>query len=81
MVRVLLSTIAALPCIYLPSSFSPGRWFAARLLKLMIAYIVLHYDIKPLNHRPENISFGDASIPSFTIKIMVRRREKCSQMD
>lgn len=47
----------------------------------MIAYIVLHYDIKPLNHRPENISFGDASIPSFTIKIMVRRREKCSQMD
>ncbi|KAB5557998.1 cytochrome P450 [Coniochaeta sp. 2T2.1] len=51
-------------------SACPGRWFAARLLKLMIAYIVLHYDIKPLGHRPENISFGDASIPSFTTTIM-----------
>lgn len=45
------------------------------MLKLMIAYIVLHYDIKPLDHRPENISFGDASIPSFTTTIMVRRRK------
>ncbi|KAL2126381.1 hypothetical protein VTI74DRAFT_1020 [Chaetomium olivicolor] len=55
-------------------SACPGRWFAVRLLKLIIAYIVLHYDIKPLGHRPANISFGDASIPSFSTKIVVRRR-------
>jgi hypothetical protein len=45
-----------------------------RLLKLLIAYIVLHYDIKPLKHRPANLSFGDASIPPFSTKILVRRR-------
>ncbi|KAN0078836.1 hypothetical protein V8E54_005349 [Elaphomyces granulatus] len=26
-------------------SSCPGRWFAIRLLKLMIAYITVHYDI------------------------------------
>ncbi|PGH19456.1 hypothetical protein AJ80_03957 [Polytolypa hystricis UAMH7299] len=57
-------------------SSCPGRWFAVRLLKLIIAYIAVHYDIKPLAHRPKNFSFGDASIPSFTTKIMVRRRKQ-----
>lgn len=54
---------------------SPGRWFAVRLLKLMVAYITLHYHIEPLAQRPKNFAFGDANIPSFTTKIRVRRRK------
>jgi cytochrome P450 len=57
-------------------SSCPGRWFAIRLLKLMIAYITVHYDIKPLAHRPQSFSFGDANIPSFSTKITVRRRKQ-----
>ncbi|PGH13919.1 hypothetical protein AJ79_03334 [Helicocarpus griseus UAMH5409] len=56
-------------------SVCPGRWFAVRLLKLMISYVVIHYDIKPLSRRPRNLSFGDASIPALSITILVRRRK------
>ncbi|WEW56960.1 hypothetical protein PRK78_002419 [Emydomyces testavorans] len=67
-----LSVRTSLDCAQ-PSD-NPGRFFAARLLKLLIAYIIMHYDVKPLARRLQNYSLGDASIPSFTTKIRVRRR-------
>ena len=54
---------------------SPGRWLVAQILKLLVAYITLHYDIQPLEERPLNTVFGDTNIPSMSAKIRVRRRK------
>ena len=54
---------------------SSGRWFAAHLLKLMVAYITLHYDIQPLQSRPANQIFGDTLVPSTSTTLKVRRRK------
>ncbi|KAK4692869.1 hypothetical protein P7C71_g4417, partial [Lecanoromycetidae sp. Uapishka_2] len=53
----------------------PGRWFANQILKLLIAYITVHYDIEPFDKRPEGMVFGDTNIPSLSAKLKVRRRE------
>ncbi|KAK0516828.1 hypothetical protein JMJ35_001431 [Cladonia borealis] len=53
----------------------PGRWLVAQMLKLLIAYITLHYDIQPLEKRPLNTVFGDTNIPSISATIRVRRRK------
>ena len=47
-------------------------------LKLLLAYVVAHYDIEPLDSRPINRIFGDAIVPSSTTKIKVRRRSRVS---
>ncbi|KAL8793676.1 MAG: hypothetical protein Q9195_003725 [Heterodermia aff. obscurata] len=52
----------------------PGRWFAAHLLKLLVAYITLNYEIQPVAKRPENIILGDSIVPPRSFKIKVRRR-------
>ncbi|KAK5173339.1 uncharacterized protein LTR77_002020 [Saxophila tyrrhenica] len=52
----------------------PGRFVAAYELKLMVAYIAMHYDIEPLASRPENGKFSDFSIGSMH-DIRVRRRK------
>ncbi|KAI0021893.1 cytochrome P450 [Xylariomycetidae sp. FL0641] len=53
----------------------PGRFFAAAELKLMLAYLVLHYDIdvRP-GTRPRNTWFGINRVPPMTAEIRVRRR-------
>jgi len=65
---------------YVPFSLGrstcPGRFFAVAMLKLMMAYITMHYDIRPLLKRPPNLSFGDASIPPFNTTMKIRRREQ-----
>lgn len=53
----------------------PGRFFAANELKLLIAYMVLSYDIKPLPVRPRNIWFGDTVLPPMKATVQVRRRK------
>lgn len=53
----------------------PGRWFAEQFLKLLIAYITIHYDIEPLAERPKSNVFGDANVPSLTTSLRVRRRK------
>lgn len=52
----------------------PGRFFAAQELKLLFAYILVHYDLQPLETRPKEIEFGDVSLPSQKARIKVRRR-------
>ena len=56
---------------------SPGRWLVSQILKLLMAYITLHYDIQPLEERPLNTVFGDTNIPNVSATIRVRRR-KCA---
>jgi hypothetical protein len=57
------------------SNHSPGRFFAAQQLKLVLAYIALNYDIKPIPFRPTNLWFVNTQGPPLDSKISVRRRE------
>ncbi|KAL5363166.1 cytochrome P450 [Aspergillus floccosus] len=53
----------------------PGRHFALHLLKMIVAYTVLNYDIEPLNKRPENIAFGHHVLVPPSATVRVRRRQ------
>ncbi|OTA67434.1 cytochrome P450 [Hypoxylon sp. EC38] len=53
----------------------PGRFFASSELKLMLAYIILNYDIQIQEKRPENFWFGMNRIPPMKATIRVRRRK------
>ncbi|RWA12528.1 hypothetical protein EKO27_g2555 [Xylaria grammica] len=56
-------------------SACPGRWFATRVMKLIIAYVVLHYDVKPLPEDAERYSVGDTKFHHSTARMAVRRRK------
>lgn len=51
----------------------PGRFFAAAELKLMLAYVLLHYDFEMLPKRPSDTWVGILRIPSPSAKIRVKR--------
>lgn len=53
----------------------PGRWFAEQFLKLLLAYVAVHYEVEPLAQRPERTVFGDVNVPSLTTSLRVRRRK------
>lgn len=53
----------------------PGRFFAATELKLMLAYILLHYDFQMLSERPTDSWVGILRIPSTSASIKVKRRK------
>ncbi|OQE14847.1 hypothetical protein PENFLA_c035G06272 [Penicillium flavigenum] len=52
----------------------PGRWFASHVLKLVFAYIAIHYDVQHIGKPPPKIRFGDFTIPSLATTITVRRK-------
>ncbi|KAI6028873.1 cytochrome P450 [Pisolithus orientalis] len=56
----------------------PGRFFAATVLKTMLAHIVMSYDVKRGNDesRPNTLHVGRAIVPNPTAKVMFRRREE-----
>lgn len=81
---------------YMPFSHGrhacPGRFFASMELKLMFAYLVLHYDftwpaevtqkLKPgEKYRPKDIWFGNTFIPDPKAKILVRKRQTRSSLE
>ncbi len=53
----------------------PGRFFAANELKLLLAYVVLNYDIEPLVERPKGSWVANVSLPPMKAAIQVRRRK------
>jgi hypothetical protein len=53
---------------------SPGRFFVSYELKMLIAYMVMNYDIKPLPVRPPNKWFGRHIVPPMKKAIRVRRK-------
>ena len=53
----------------------PGRFFIALEMKLILAYIVMNYEIEPLKNRPSNTWFGQNAFPSMKATIKVRRKE------
>ncbi len=54
---------------------SPGRFFVAHELKMVLAFLFQNYDIKPLAERPKPMWIGQTIIPPLDIKIEVRRRK------
>jgi hypothetical protein len=54
---------------------SPGRFFVAHELKLILAYLVQNYEFKPLVERPKFVWFGSNMIPPVKTTIEVRRRK------
>lgn len=54
----------------------PGRFFAAGLLKVLMADILLKYDLEFQDQRPSNIWFGTNHLPPTDAKIRIRRRKQ-----
>ena len=54
----------------------PGRFFAACELKLMLAYVVMNYDVKLENEgvRPKDIWLVTSCVPNPDAKVLFRRR-------
>ena len=53
----------------------PGRFFVAFELKMLLAYMVMNYEVEPLPSRPPNTWFGQTNLPPLKASIKVRRRE------
>lgn len=53
----------------------PGRFFASAEIKLMLAYIIMNYDVQPLLQRPKNQVIAGTIIPPMKAGIKVRRRK------
>ena len=53
----------------------PGRFFVALELKMLLAYMVMNYEVEPLVTRPPNKWFGQNNLPPMKATIKVRRRE------
>lgn len=54
----------------------PGRFFAVQTMKLMLGYMLVHYDFEPLATRPELTEIGETSIVSNKMTIKLRRRQR-----
>ena len=56
---------------------SPGRYFALAELKAMLAWLVLHYDVKMEKEGifPKPTYFQAHSPPNHTAKVLFRRRQ------
>lgn len=59
----------------------PGRYLAAQEMKLMMAYLVMKYDMKlpgsegsKTPQRPGNLWIGNNSMPDPRVKVLLRRR-------
>jgi cytochrome P450 len=56
-------------------SHSPGRFLVSHELKMLLAYITMHYEIEPLQERPPNTWIGQSVLPPMKATIRVRRRK------
>jgi cytochrome P450 len=55
---------------------SPGRFLAVNAIKLMLAFVILRYDVKTENGvRPADWEFQGKMTPDLSAKILIRRRE------
>lgn len=54
----------------------PGRFFAAGLLKVLMAEIVMGWDFEFVEERPGNVWFGTNHLPPTGARIRIRRRKE-----
>ncbi|CAL1703350.1 unnamed protein product [Somion occarium] len=53
----------------------PGRHFAVNNIKMILAQLLLNYDVKPFDTRPPNFSIGDLSVVPVKARMKIRRRQ------
>ena len=55
----------------------PGRYLAASELKLMLAYVAAHYDVKIANEgsRPADLWMMTSCMPNQTAEVLFRKRK------
>ncbi|GJE97803.1 cytochrome P450 [Phanerochaete sordida] len=55
----------------------PGRFFAANELKAALAYVLVHYDVKPEHDgvRPPNVCNGLTVVPDAHARVLFRKRQ------
>ena len=53
----------------------PGRFFAAHEMKLMLAYLVRHYDVEYMPKRPAQSHFMETKLPAKSTTIRIRKRQ------
>ena len=60
-----------------PNTYSPGRFFAVTMMKMIMAHLLLNYDIKAIEDgvRPKNITLGSVITPDPRAKLLIRKRE------
>ncbi|KAK4166398.1 Ent-kaurene oxidase [Cladorrhinum sp. PSN259] len=65
---------------YLPFSHGrhacPGRFFVAHGIKMILAYMLHNFEMKPLKERPKPMWLGGTIIPPVQAQIEIRRRRK-----
>ncbi|KAI3396064.1 hypothetical protein diail_481 [Diaporthe ilicicola] len=54
----------------------PGRWFAVLMIKTMLAYLTIHYEMEWTGSQNEMKVVGDAALPPISATIRVRRRTR-----
>ncbi|KAI0393713.1 cytochrome P450 [Xylariaceae sp. FL0594] len=52
-----------------------GRFFASSMLRLVMAYVLTHYDVEKMDKRPENTWFGANRTPPLKATVRVRRKK------
>ncbi|RLL98912.1 hypothetical protein CFD26_105565 [Aspergillus turcosus] len=53
----------------------PGRWLFQHIFKLLIAEMLLKYEIKPFATRPKIHRWGRFQLPPLSVKLTVRRKK------
>ena len=58
----------------------PGRFFAAAEIKVLMAYLITHYDMQivPGTKKPGQVHYGLATLPDAEADILFKRRESIS---
>lgn len=56
--------------------FSPGRFFAADELRLILSYLVFHFEIKLQEPLPENVKIKRHNVPYLGIKVLLKKMER-----
>ena len=54
----------------------PGRFFAANVLKLMLAHIIVTYDVKLEGGRPEDVWYVASCMPNPKGEVTFRKRRE-----
>jgi len=53
----------------------PGRFFASNEIKMLVAYLVMNYDVEFMEERIKNSDILHQSVPPSTASIRIRRRK------
>lgn len=61
---------------------SPGRFFASNMVKLMLAVVLMKYDVKTRTGvRPENWEIGCRCLPDWRAEILFKQRSSSTERE